>query len=67
MKNIYANEGEMFLVQKDDKSGHLYLKVIVGGIAMYEVSKLMDAEMVDAFNENPKKLLKYVAEIRLAS
>jgi hypothetical protein len=65
MKTLYVNEVEMYLVQLDKISKETYLKVVVGGMAMYEVSKIMDIEMLEIFKEDPKKLLKFVEKIRL--
>ena len=55
----------MFAVQQA-ADGDLFLKVLVGGIAMYEVEKKLTDEMVEAFKVNPISLLPWVKEIRLA-
>jgi NurA-like 5'-3' nuclease len=67
MKTIYRDDNEMYLIQKDESSGDLFLKVIVGGIAMHEVKKKMTAEMLAIYESNPKHLLKFVEELRLTS
>lgn len=54
MKTLYSNEAEMFMVQQDEANGEFFLRVVVGGIAMYEVEKKMTAEMIDVFNRSPK-------------
>ena len=67
MKTVYSDEVEMFMVQKDESSGAMFLRVVVGGMAMYEVETEMTSEMIDAFDRSPKELLGFVKEIRLAS
>lgn len=66
MKTIYCDDTEMFLVQLDEVSGKFFLKVLVGGVGMYEVTREMSADMVQLFNSNPRALLSCVKEIRLS-
>ena len=66
MKTIYSDETEMFLVEQDEKSGELFLRVVVGGIAMYEIQRKMTDEMVASFRREPTDLLDFVRRIRLA-
>jgi hypothetical protein len=67
METVYSDEVEMFMVQKDEASGSMFLRVVVGGMAMYEVEKKMTSEMIDSFNRSPKEIIGFVKEIRLAS
>ena len=67
MKTIYKNDTEMYLVQKDESSGDLFLNAIVGGVGMYEIKQKMDAEMIAIYETNPLNLLKFVERLRLAS
>jgi hypothetical protein len=56
----------MFMVAQDESSGELFLRVVVGGIGMYEVKRKMTMEMVDKFNRDPHQLLEFVKDMRRA-
>ncbi len=65
MQTIYSNKSGMYEVLFDEASGDYYLYVVVGGIAMREVTTKMTPEMVDAFHRSEAEFLGYVKGIRL--
>lgn len=62
MKSVHINPDEMFEVYQD--GDRYYISVVVGGIAMYEVQREMNDEMIARFLKDPKLLIWCVEKIR---
>lgn len=63
MKILHIDKKQLFSVEQDD-DGMMYLRVVVGGVAMRERRVAMDEDLQSLYKADPNLLISCVVEIR---